>query len=468
MLAIVFILSGCVSTTGISHDQTLREPILLGAKTKFDAWPSEQWWKNMQDPTLNQLIELAVKDNPDVVQASKRLDKAKAYTDYVHSALSPEVTANANVIRQRLSENAFYPPPYGGSYQSIANASLNATWDLDFWGKNRSELQAALSKTLAAEAEQATAKMLIATSVAQTYYQLARQIEQQKIANQTLKQREQELKLIKTRLDTGLDTNIEVEQGQGNIQSARIELLAVTESVNLTRNALSALTLQEPHALDSLNPLLPELEARTLPEDVPIDLISRRPDLVAARAIVDSTSADIKSVKADFYPNVSLSAFIGLSSFGLSRFLELGSGVIGAGPALHLPVFDGGRLRANLQLKNADFDIAIARYNSVLLQAIHDVADQITSVQSVRHAFKDQQDAVNASKSAYELARIRHEVGLTNYLTVLYAGDILLRERSRMVNLQARALELNISLIKSLGGGYIKQVVSSAQLNTIN
>ncbi len=465
-MAIAFIFSGCVSTIGMHHDQTLREPTALGAKAKFDAWPSEQWWKSMQDPTLDHLVELAVKDNPDVVQAAKRLDKARAYADFAQSGISPQVTANADVIRQRLSENAFYPPPYGGSYQNIANASLNASWDLDFWGKNHSALQAALSKTEAAKADQAAAKMLVSTAVAQTYYQLARQIELQTIANQTLVQRERELKLIKTRIDTGLDTNVELEQGQGHIYSARVDAEALTEAANLTRNALAALTAQESHALDAVRPRLPTFEAQTLPEDIPIDLISRRPDLAAAIALVNSASADIDSAQAEFYPNISLSAFIGLSSFGLSKFLELGSMVVGAGPALHLPIFDAGRLRANLQSKHADLDIAIANYNAVLLQAIHDVADQMTSIQSVRRASGDQQAALHAAESAYKLASIRYEAGLTNYLTVLIAEDALLRERSRMTNLQARALALNIALIKSLGGGFnMQQVVSSAQLN---
>lgn len=459
-------ISGCVSTNGITHDQTLREPIALGAQAKFDAWPSEQWWQAMQDPTLNHLIELALKDNPSIVQAAKRLDKSKAYVGDAKSALSAQVTANAEVSHQRLSENAFYPPPYGGSYQNIANATLNASWDLDFWGKNRSALQAALSQTEAAKAEQAATKLLVSTLVAQTYYQLARQIEQQQLAYQALEQREHELKLIKTRIDTGLDTNVELEQGQGNIYSAKVDVEAATEAINLTRNALAALTVQKPQALDDVQPRLPTFNAQALPDDVPIDLISRRPDLAAAKAVVNTASAYIDSAKAEFYPNLSLSAFVGLSSFGLSKFLELGSIVVGAGPALHLPIFDAGRLRANLQAKNADLDIAIASYNAVLLQAVNDVADQMTSVKSVRREFGDQQAALHAAESAYRLASIRYEIGLTNYLAVLTAENTLLRERSRLINLQARSLALNIALIKSLGGGFnLQQAVSSAQLD---
>ena len=457
MLISLIALSGCVSSKGITRDQTMREPTSLGAKAKFDAWPNEQWWESLKDPTLNQLIDLALKDNPNIVLAAKRLDKAKIYVGYAQAALSPQVTGSADVIRQRLSENAFYPPPYGGSYQNIANASVNATWDLDFWGKNRSALQAALSQTDAAKAEESAAKLMVSTVVAQTYYQLAQQIEQQKLAVQTLEQREHELKLVKTRIDTGLDTNVELEQSQGNIYSAKVDVEAANEAASLTRNALAALTVQEPHALDAVKASLPAFETQILPDDIPIDLISRRPDLAAAKAAVNSASADISSAKAEFYPNVSLSAFIGLSSFGLSKFLDLGSTVVGAGPAIHLPIFDAGRLRANLKSKHADLDIAIASYNEVLLQAIHDVADQMTSIKAVRHESSDQEAALHAAESAYRLATIRYEAGLTNYLTVLTAEDTLLRERGKMINLQARKLELNIALIKSLGGGFNSQ-----------
>ena len=462
MLITLIALSGCVSSKGITHDQTMREPTLLGAKAKFDAWPKEQWWESLKDPTLNQLIDLALKDNPNIVQAAKRLDKARAYVGYAQSVLSPQVTGSADVSRQRLSENAFYPPPFGGSYQNIANASVNASWDLDFWGKNRSALQAALSQTDAAKAEESAAKLVVSTAVAQTYYQLARQIEQQKLAAQTLEQRDHELKLVKTRIDTGLDTNVELEQSQGNIYSAKVDVGVASEAVNLTRNALAALTVQEPHALDAVQASLPVFETQILPDDIPIDLVSRRPDLAATKAAVNSASADITSAKAEFYPNVSLSAFVGLSSFGLSKFLDLGSTVVGAGPAVHLPIFDAGRLRANLKSKHADLDIAIASYNAVLLQAIHDVADQMTSIKAVRHESGDQEAALHAAESAYRLATIRYEAGLTNYLTVLTAEVTLLRERGKMINLQARAIELNIALIKSLGGGFNSQQVEKS------
>lgn len=450
------LMTGCISTQGIHHDQAQREAKTLGAQVPFNQWPAAQWWQSFNDPALNQLIEQALRDNPNVVIAAKRMESANAYASVAKSAIYPQVNGSVDVNRQRLSENSFYPPPYGGSYQNIANGSLNASWDLDFWGKNRSALQSALSQAEVSQAEIAAAKLMISTAVAQTYYHLAQQVEQQKLAQQTFKQREQELNLVNSRIKTGLDTNIELQQGKGNLSSARVDVQTATESVELSRNALAALTLQAPQALTTLEPALPAITEQVLPDDIPIDLIARRPDLAAANARVKAATADIAVTQADFYPNVSLSAMIGLSSFGLSKFLESGSTVLSVGPAVHLPIFDAGKLRAQLQIKNTDLDIAIASYNQVLVEAIHDIADQMTSIQNIRLQSADQQAALNATESAYKLATIRYEVGLTNYLTVLTAEDALIRERSRSVNLQARTLDLNIALIRSLGGGYSK------------
>lgn len=447
-------LGGCVSPAGIQHDQALREPSALGAKAAFAAWPEEDWWKKLGDPQLDQLIAKALRENPGITQAAKRLEKAYAYAEAAGAALKPQLDASLDISRQRLSENAFYPPPFAGSWQSIANGSLNASWDVDFWGRNRSALQAALSQSEAAKAEQAAARLLVSTTVARAYNQLARQVLQEDLAKQALQQREKELRLVRQRLETGLDTKLEERQGESQVAAARVDLQVATEAAELTRNLLAALTVQDAQALKGLRPALNTLDIQAVPEAVPADLIGRRPDLAAARARVDAATADIASAKAEFYPNVSLSAFVGLSSFGLSKFLELGSTVAGVGPAVHLPIFDAGRLRANLKAKNDDLDIAIASYNQVLLDAVHDVADQMTSLQSAHQQVYEQQAALDAAERAYQLASQRYEAGIANYLSVLAAADVLLRERMRSVDLRVRVADLNIALVKSLGGGY--------------
>jgi len=467
MLLVAMTLSACISPAGIQHDQQLRGPESLGAKQKeFSNWPADGWWRRLGDPQLDQLIEQALQENPSIVQAAKRTEKAAAYATAAGATLKPNVNASLNISRQRLSENAFYPPPFGGSWQNIADASLNAAWELDFWGKNRSALQSALSQVEAAKAEQAAARLLISTSVARAYNQLARQLQQTEVAKQTLAQREQELKLIRQRVESGLDTKMELRQGESLAAAARVEVEAANAAADITRNMLAALTVQDAQTLKTLRPALGTFEIQGEPEGIPVDLIGRRPDLAVAKMRVEAATSDIGAAKAEFYPNVSLSAFIGLSSFGLSRFLELGSITAGAGPALRLPIFDAGRLRANLRTKNADLDIAVASYNQTLIEAIHDVADQVTSLQAVRRQLKEQQQALQAAEDAYQLAMQRYEAGISNYLSVLATTDALLRERSHIVDLKAQLTDLDIALVRSLGGGYEMHMETSTIANS--
>lgn len=450
----VSLLAGCVSSAGIKHDQTMHDGKSYGAVGQFAEWPAKNWWQQFNDPELNKLIESTLHDSPSMVQAAKKVAQANAYVGQAHATLSPQVNGSADITRQRLSENSFYPPPFAGSQQTIANASLNASWDLDFWNKNRAGLNAALSQVEAAKAEEAAAHLLLSANVAQTYYQLATLLAQKDIALQEVKQREHMLQLIKQRVDIGLDTDVELRQGEGALPEARAAVEAIDESIALTQNALVALVAQPAENLRKLQPRLPAQNITVTPENVPADLLGRRPDLSAARYRAEAASSEIASTKAEFYPNISLTAFLGLSSFGLSRFLDVGSTVAGVGPAIHLPIFDAGALRAKLQGKNADLDLAIASYNQVLLDAIHDVADQISSMHSVDKQAKEQVQAQTAAESAYQLATLRYEGGLSTYLTVLSAEDNVLRARQRLIELHGRQVGLNIAMIKALGGGF--------------
>ncbi|HEY8708949.1 MAG TPA: TolC family protein, partial [Burkholderiaceae bacterium] len=174
----------------------------------------------------------------------------------------------------------------------------------------------------------------------------------------------------------------------------------------------------------------------------------------AARWRIEAATSDMKSAKAQFYPNINLTAFVGLSSIGLDRLIQSGSEQYGAGPAIRLPIFDSGRLRANLRGKTADLDAAIESYNGAVLEAVHEVADQISSVRAVERQQTQQAEAQTAAESAYDLARQRYKAGLSTYLTVLNAEASVLNQRRLAVDLKARALDAQIGLARALGGGY--------------
>lgn len=457
----MMLLSACIPN--IQQDQQMAPAAKLGAIGQFDAWPAQDWWLAFHDTQLTQLIELGLRDNPDIIQAAKRTDKAAAYASLTNADSRPQLNGSATVSRQRLSENSFYPPPFAGSQQTIADAALNGSWDLDFWGKNRAALSAALSQVEAAKAEHQAARLLVSVSVARAYYQLARLQEQKNIALQEVEQRQHILQLIQMRVKTGLDTDVELYQGQTSLPEARAQLENIQESLALTQNALAALVAQPASAIQLVSPSLPAAEVQAVPEYVPADLLGRRPDLAAARARIEAAGADAKSARAEYYPNISLTTFLGLSSFGLSNFVDIGSRVTGVGPAVHLPIFDGGRLKANLKSRTVDIDLAVNSYNQVLIDAVHEVADQITSLHSLQKQTIEQRSALSAAESAYHIALIRYQSGLANYLSVLAAQDAVLRVRRNVVELNARSLDLDIALVRSLGGGFHQDMPIAAQ-----
>jgi len=191
-----------------------------------------------------------------------------------------------------------------------------------------------------------------------------------------------------------------------------------------------------------------------LPSTLPAELIGRRPDIAAARWRIEATSHEIASAKAEFYPNVNLVAFIGLQSLGASNLLSAASRVAGAGPAVTLPIFDAGRLRANLAGRDAEYDIAVEQYNQMVADAMRDVVDQLVSARSVDEQRIELRAAIGTAQEAYDLALLRYREGLGNYVQVLSAEQPLLFQRSLEADLDARALEIDINLVRALGGGF--------------
>ena len=454
MAAAAVVLGGCVSYAGIEPAAKPVTADSLGATAPDVEWPASTWWQSFGDEALGALIERALTDNPGLRQAQARLAHAQAAVSGAEATLLPQVNASADSIRQRFSKNFIYPPPLAGSTTSLNNLQLGASWEIDFFGKNQAALRAAIGQVRAAQADAQAARVLLATSVARTYFLLARSIEQRDVALATRKQREAIHELVRQRVAAGVDTNVELRQAEGSVPEIVRDIEAFDEQIDLYRHALAALIGQGPAATASLTPQIAVARTTALPAALPADLIGRRADLSAARWRAQAALHDIDSAKAMFYPNVNRTAFAGLSSLGLSRWLESGSQTYGLGPAVRLPIFDAGRLRANLRGKDADFDAAVESYNSVLLDAVRDVADQITSLQSIDRQAAQQRLAQNAAESAFDLSMQRYRAGLGTFITVLTAESNVLLQRRTSTDLKARAIDARIGLIRALGGGY--------------
>jgi len=453
--AAVLVLAGCATPGATPAPLPLRSAAQSGlsagaATTAVDA----TWWHRFGDPALDALVARALADQPGVQAARARLARAQALADAASGRDGPQLGFEADANRQRTSEHGLYPPPLNGATINSGNIQLGASWSLDLFGRERAAIASALGNARAAQADVDVAAQALALQVTRGWLQLARLGSQREVAQRTLAQREELLALTKARVQAGLDTTVELRQSEGGLPDARTQIEALDEQIALARHQLAALSAQPPAALDALAPTLATLRAEPTPATLGIDLLGRRADVAAARERVEAATQQVAGARAEFYPDVSLSAFFALNAIGLQHLSELGSRTYGAGPALHLPIFEGGQLRAQLRARSADLDAAIAGYNQQVLEAVREAADAGASAQSVARQQAAQREALAAARSAHEIALQRYRQGLSNYLVVLATESNWLAQRRLATDLQFRGLDVQAQLMKSLGGGW--------------
>ncbi len=463
---VVMALAGCANPSGIVASGKLVEPASIGvapatAGGQNTATIAADWWKGFGDGTLNDLVDKAIAGAPNLRAAQARVGRASAAVGIAGAADVPQLTGEADASRQRITGNGIYPPPLAGALLNQGTLQLNGSWDLDLFGRNRAALEAAIGAQRAAEADAAAARVLLAVNVARSYVQLARLVDQRDVLERSLAQRDQILGIIRQRVGAGLDTTEELRQGEGALPETRTQIESVDEQITLARHTLAALTVLPPDAYDSLSPRLSTVSAVAIPGVVPADLLGRRADIVASRWRIEAATSDVASARAEFYPNINLTAFVGFSSIGFDKLMRSGSEQYGAGPAIRLPIFDAGRLRANLRGRTADLDAAIENYNGTVIEAVHDVADQIGSARSIERQQRQQADAQGSAEAAYQIATQRYGAGLATYLTVLTAETNVLAQRRLSVDLRARSLDVQMQLVRALGGGYAAVVAAS-------
>jgi NodT family efflux transporter outer membrane factor (OMF) lipoprotein len=452
-------LTGCANYIGIRSDKQLSSPAQYESSQSVPSqggqWPSLDWANQFGDPQLPQLIAEALEGSPSIAQAQARLAKASSYIESSRSALYPKVNGSYSWNREIFSANSIYPPPYGGTWYSENTVLASASWDLDLWGKNHQRLGQAVSQEKAAEADMQQARVTLATSVASTYNQLAQLYALRDIAAREIANRQDIGRITNGRVVAGLDTNVERQTANGNIATSQANLTDLDGQITTVRYQLGALLGKGPdRGLQIAKPVLTAGNTVTLPDNVPADLVSRRPDIVAARWQVEAEIHDVKEAKAEFFPDVNLSAGFGFDAFGWGRFLTSASRQMQFGPAVHLPIFDAGALRSQLKGRYADFDLDVANYNQTLINALSEVATQISTIRSIDQQSGDAQRALDASTKAYQLAVIRYKAGLSEQLQVLNADQNRLAAEQTVTNLKMRRRDMQIGLIKALGGGF--------------
>jgi NodT family efflux transporter outer membrane factor (OMF) lipoprotein len=419
-------------------------------------WPADAWWTAYGDAQLNHLMAEALAGSPNLAAAQARVRKAEAIAANAHAGQLPTVSANGSVEQMKQSYNAGIPPEFvPQGYNWYGRATIDFSWELDFWGKNRAAVAAAVSDTRAAQADAAEARLMLSTNVAAAYADLARLYAERDVAERSFSVQGETSKLVQSRVANGLDTLGEQRQAEAEPLQAKADLGAIDEQIALTRNRLAALAGAGPdRGLSLARPSVTGLKPLGVPAELAANLVGRRPDITAARWRAEAADSRIRGARAAFYPDINLAAFIGSTALHLDKVFASGSDIGQAGPAISLPIFDGGRLRAGLHGAEADRDAAVASYDAAVAEAFRQVADVLASNRALQSQLTDSRAALAASEDAYRIAKLRYQGGLSTYPSVLLAEQGVLKRRRTVADLDSRALALDVQLVRALGGGF--------------
>ncbi|WP_345798287.1 efflux transporter outer membrane subunit [Castellaniella sp. MT123] len=462
-LLLVLSLSACAPMDpGAPAVQTLTGTQLDLHGDQAVAWPQGHWWTRYQDSQLDGLIDQALLANPSLQVATARVQAAQAAAKGARALQWPQVNANFHATRGLYSENYIYPPPMGGSYQTDAGLGLQMDFNLDLWGKQRALAQAAGERAVAAQAMRQQARVLLVSAVAQAYFQLQDALAQAQAIEDIVGKLQEALNITRDRYKNGLGIQVDVDQADSAVSSAQVQLSQARNNVQLLHHQLSALLGKSPEQLPAIQARTHQGLPASVPAHMPMALLGRRADIVAARLQAEAAGAEVSAAKADFLPNVDLSAAASYLSLGLDKLIRSSSENTSVGPVITLPIFNAGALNARLSGQRAARDIAIAQYNETVLGAIREVADASASIHSLHEQIGHQEASLKAITSAYDVALDRYKAGLGNFVQVLLAQSEALKQTVQTTDLHARAYILDVQLATALGGGYIEPASASA------
>jgi multidrug efflux system outer membrane protein len=419
------------------------------------AWPAPEWWKRYQDATLDRLIEMAVADSPTLANAHARFESAQQSVRLAAAEAGAHVTANADISRQRLSDDGFIPPNLlGFSWYNQADLGLQATYTFDWWSKQRFAVEGAMDQAHAAQADRSAALLVLSSSVAETYFGWQADENRLRLAREKESAVRMEGNIAAARVRAELDSDESLHRSDLALAAAREQIALLRGSANLRVVALAALVGKSQPELPPLQPKEIPVLPGALPDDVTLDLIARRADIMASRWRVEAAEKKLASARAEFFPDVSINLLLGVSGVDVSRLLEYGSRVPMAGAAVHLPIFDRGRLKAQYGSAQADIDSAVSTYQDAVISAAREVATQATTLAQIDAQRKQRSIAMDAALQIKESAAARVRQGIADSRTELNAAESWIDQRDAGLQLDAAALAADVALQRALGGGY--------------
>ena len=462
LLPASFLLATAVAAVGPDyHRPEVPSALAWKQAAPAGALPRGEWWKLYGDATLDELEARTLAGSQTLQAAAARVDQARAAGGIARSGYLPSVGLNPSVSRGRTSETTDnrFPVPETTTYR----ASLDASWELDLFGRVRRLNEGARAEATANAADFENVRLALTAEVASTYFSLRALDRETALVNDGINLRRKALELVSSRHRSGASTEFDVARAETELASTEAEGASLANRRAALQNALAVLIGEAApnFQLSTLNAQLSTVPA--VPAGIPSELLERRPDIAAAEASLASANARIGVAKAAFFPAISLTGSFGFASGDIDRLTKSDSRLWSFGPSLYLPIFQGGRNRANLARSRAAYDESVALFRQRVLVAFREVQDALTATQLLASQATAQDRAVAAARRAGDLAQKRYDAGFVNYFEVIDAQRTVLTSERAATQLGAQQLVNSVALIKALGGGWERPAALAAK-----
>ena len=415
-----------------------------------------EWFDLFKDDQLSELVTTALKQNFELRIAAERVLQARAAYGITRSNQFPEVTASADLVAARASEAGATRGIPDGADTSVSyiQAGFGLSWEIDVWGRLRRLNEAARARYLATEEARHGVMTTLIADVADNYLALRELDWELEIAKRTRDVATDSLRLVEVRRQGGVANGLDVRQAEQLLFTATGQIAGIEREIAQTENALSLLLGRAPGEVSRGRALEAFQAPPSVPAGLPSSLLERRPDIRQAEQELIASNAQIGAAKAEYFPRISLTGFLGVQSRALTDLLTGPAGLASAGLGAAAPIFNAGRTRANVQLTEAIQREALVNYQRVIYTALRDVADSLASYTKTTRQRIEQERLVATLRAATELSTQRYQGGLDSYLPVLDAQRSLFARELELARLRQRELSSIVQLYRALGGGW--------------
>lgn len=418
----------------------------------------ERWWKLFKDPVLDTLIDEALQHNHDVEVAAARILEAEAVLGITDADRYPVVTANVAGSRTGISE-VTATPLFGGMsrQQNNARLTINASYELDVWGRLRRASDAARAQLLAAQAGRETVLLTLTSDVAQQYFNLLAADAQMAVIRDVLKSRDEALALLNVRLRSGMGSDYDIRQAEAEVAAARAQLSGALKAQESLESVLVILLGRSPREV--MNGKVGRgnvaaMETLWAPDGLPSDMLLRRPDICEAEQKLLAEDARIDAARAEYFPTISLTGYLGFESATLSKLFTGPAGIFQFALGLAQPIFNARRLDFTVKATEARREQALAAYKKAIANAFGDVRNALNAQVAGRDMLKAETERVAALLETQRLANVRYEGGVSSRLEVLDADRQVLQAKLARIDAENAQRAAVVSLFKALGGGW--------------